>query len=135
MIADIFHNFDRTSESKYMSMLEQKMPDAAQKVKDLMFTFEDLVKVDAKGLQVILRTADKQKLIIALKGASQAVRQAFFSNMSERASRILIEEMESLGPVRVRDSDQAQSEIIRAVKELMEKGEINVIDGGKDEYV
>ena len=135
MVADIFHNFDRSSESKYMNMLESNMPDAAQRVKDLMFTFEDIIKIDSKGLQIILRAVDKQKLTIALKGASQSVRDVFFSNMSERASRIMIEEMDALGPVRVRDADEAQADIISVVKDLIEKGEVNVVDGGKDEYV
>lgn len=135
MLAEIFHNFDRTSEAKYMGMLETSAPESAQKIKDLMFTFEDLIKVDSKGLQLIMRSVDKQKLTIALKGASQGVRDAFFGNMSERAARILIEEIESLGPVRVRDADEAQSEIIKVVKDLVEKGEITIVDGDKDEYV
>lgn len=135
MIAEIFQNFDRTSEAKYMEMLENQSPDSAQKIKDLMFTFEDLIKIDSKGLQIILRVVDKHKLTVALRGASQGLRDAFFSNMSERAGRILIEEIESLGPVRVRDADEAQSEIIKVVKDLIDKGEINVIDDGKNEYV
>lgn len=135
MLAEIFHNFDRISEAKYMGMLENNIPDAAQKIKDLMFTFEDLVKVDSKGLQVVLRTVDKQKLTVALKGSSQAVRDAFFSNMSERAARIMMEEIESLGPIRVKDADEAQAEIIKVVKELIDKEEITIMDGGKDEYI
>jgi flagellar motor switch protein FliG len=135
MIAEIFQNFDRISEAKYMEMLEDKSPESAQKIKDLMFTFEDLIKIDSKGLQIILRVVDKHKLTVALRGASQSLRDAFFSNMSERAARILIEEIESLGPVRVRDADEAQSEIIKVVKDMIDKGEINVIDDGKSEYV
>ncbi|MES2214664.1 MAG: flagellar motor switch protein FliG [Pseudomonadota bacterium] len=135
MIAEIFHNFDRTSEAKYMGMLEINSPESAQRIKDLMFTFEDLIKVDSKGLQIVFRSVDKQKLTVALKGASNGVREAFFGNMSERAARILMEEIESLGPVRVRDVDEAQSEIIKIVKDLIEKGEINVMDEGSDEYI
>lgn len=135
MLADIFHNFDRTSESKYMGMLETTIPDAAQKIKDLMFTFDDMIKVDSKGLQIVLRNVDKHKLTIALKGASEAVRDAFLSNMSERAARIMLEEIESLGPTRVKEVDEAQAEIIRSVKDLIDKGEVALVDGGKDEYI
>ena len=100
-----------------------------------MFTFEDLVKLDSKGIQTLLRAIDKSKLTIALKGASDKVKEVFFSNMSQRASRIIQEELESLGPIRVRDVDESQSEIVNVAKELIAKGEVEIAEDGNDEYI
>ncbi|MGV2432242.1 MAG UNVERIFIED_CONTAM: flagellar motor switch protein FliG [Rickettsiaceae bacterium] len=135
MIAEIFYNLDRANESKYMTMLEKIVPDSAQKIRDLMFTFEDLVRLDSRGVQALLSSIDKSELSIALKGASEDVKNVFFRHMSQRASRIIIEEIESLGPVRVRDVDEAQSRIVKMVKDLVEKGEIDIAVDGKDEYL
>lgn len=135
VMAEIFNKFDRSTEVKYMSLLESQHPDAAKKIKDLMFTFEDLLKIDGRGIQALLRSIDKSKLTIALKGASEKVRELFMSNMSQRAARIVLEELEALGPVRVRDVDEAQSEIVNVAKELMTKGEIEIAEEGKDEYI
>jgi flagellar motor switch protein FliG len=135
MIAEIFYNLDRTSETKYMTLLEKSVPESAQKIKDLMFTFEDLVRLDSRGVQALLTFIDKSQLSIALKGASEDVQNVFFKNMSQRAARIIMEEVEALGPVRVRDVDEAQSAIVKMVKELVEKGEIDIAVDGKDEYV
>lgn len=135
MIADIFYNLDRTSESKYMSMLEKSVPDSAQKIKDLMFTFEDLVRLDPRSVQTLLGFVDKSDLSIALKGASEDVKSVFFNNMSQRAARIIMEELEALGPVRVKDVDEAQTKIVKMVKDLVEKGEMDIAVDGKDEYL
>lgn len=136
MLAEIFNNFDRVNEAKYMSLLEQKAPESAEKIKSLMFTFDDLVKVAAQSVQVLLRSIDKSKLGIALKGSSEAVRQLFLSNMSQRAAKILQEEMEALGPVRIRDVDEAQTAIINVAKDLAAKGEIVISDSSsKDEFI
>lgn len=135
MIADILYNMDRASEAKYLTMLESSAPESAQRVKDLMFTFEDLAKLDDKGMQVVIRTVDKAKLTIALKGASDKIKELFFKNMSQRAARIVVEELESMGPVKVRDVDEAQSAIIKTVKDLIEKGEVATLADGKEEYI
>ncbi|MEY3197391.1 MAG: Flagellar motor switch protein FliG [Pseudomonadota bacterium] len=135
MIAEIFYNLDRGSESKYMSMLEDASPESAQKIRDLMFTFEDLVRLDSRGIQVLLTSVDKSKLSIALKGASKDVRDVFFRSMSQRAARIILEEIEAMGPVRVREVDEAQSEIVKVVKDLVDRGEIDIAVDGKEEYI
>jgi flagellar motor switch protein FliG len=135
MIAEIFNSLDRNSESKYMSMLESNIPDAATKIKDLMFTFEDLIKVDSRGIQRLLRDIEKSKLTIALKGASEQVKKSFFSSMSQRASKIIIEELESMGPVRVREVDAARSEIVSLAKNLIANGEIDIVVDSKDEFI
>jgi flagellar motor switch protein FliG len=135
MVAEIFNNLDRNSESKYMSMLETNIPEAAARIKDLMFTFEDLVKIDTRGIQRLLRDVEKSKLTIALKGASQQVQYSLFSSMSQRAAKIIHEELESMGPVRVKEVDSARAEIVSIAKTLIENGEIDVFIDSKDEFV
>ena len=101
-----------------------------------MFTFEDLQKLDPQGVQTLLRAVDKDKLGIALKGSSETVRDLFFSNMSERAAKILREDMSAMGPVRLRDVDEAQMEMVNLAKDLATKGEIVISEGkGEDELV
>jgi len=135
MIAEIFNNLDRNSESKYMSMLENNIPEAAVKIKDLMFTFEDLVKISSRGIQRLLRDVEKSKLTVALKGASDQVKKVLFASMSRRASEIIIEELESMGPVRVREVDLARGEIVNVAKGLIDSGEIDIIVDNKDEFI
>jgi len=133
MMAEIFNNFDRNSETKFMNMLEDSSPDSAEKIKNLMFTFEDLIKTDAQGIQALLRVADKTKLTIALKGSSEEVRDMFVKNMSTRASKIMLDEMEAMGPVRLREVDEAQTEIIVQAKDLINSGEMVISQGEGDE--
>jgi flagellar motor switch protein FliG len=136
MIAEIFNNFDRNTESRFMTALEEANRDAAERIKALMFTFEDLGKLDPGGIQTLLRNFDKEKLGLCLKGASEALRNLFFSNMSERAGKILKEDMESMGPVRLRDVDESQMQMVTLAKELAAKGEIMIVDNkGDDELI
>jgi flagellar motor switch protein FliG len=136
MMAEIFNNFDRGTEGRFMTALEERNRDAAEKIKALMFTFEDLSKLDPGSIQTLLRAVDKGKLGLALKGASDTLRDLFFSNMSERAGKILKEDMESMGPVRLRDVDEAQMQMVNAAKDLAAKGEIMLAQNkGEDELV
>lgn len=136
VMAEIFNNLDRNSEARFMSALEERNRDSADKIKSLMFTFDDLSALDPKGIQTLVRVFDKKKLGIALKGANEAIKDSFFENMSERASKILKEDMESMGPIRLRDVDEAQTEMVLTAKDLAEKGEIMMADGrGDDELV
>jgi len=136
LMAEIFNNLDRQAESRFISSLEDRNRESAEKIKALMFTFEDLEKLDASAVQTLLRAANKDKLGIALKGASEVLRELFFANMSERAGKILKEDMEAMGPVRLRDVDEAQAEIVLAAKDLADKGEILIADNsGDDELV
>lgn len=132
MMADIFNNLDRNAENRFMSALEERNRESAEKIKALMFTFEDLVRLDAAGVQTLLRQVEKDKLAMALKGGSDGVKDLFFKNMSERAGKMLREDMEALGPVRLRDVDQAQSLIVAMAKELAASGQI-VISEGREE--
>ncbi len=136
MMAEIFNNFDRNTESRFMTALEETNRDAAERIKALMFTFEDLGKLDPGGVQTLLRNFDKEKLGLCLKGASESLRNLFFSNMSERAGKILKEDMEAMGPVRLRDVDEAQMAMVTLAKELAGKGEIMIADSkGEDELI
>lgn len=121
IIADIFNLFDRDSEESFRDFLEKAYPADAERVKELMFTFEDMIRIDNKGIQEVIRVVDKGKLSYALKGASGAIKDLFFRNMSERAGNILKEEIESLGRIRLKEVDEAQSVIISQVKALIEK--------------
>lgn len=133
LMAEIFNNFDRNTEGRFMGVLEQRDANAAERIRKLMFTFEDIQKVNQAGIQVVMRSVDKDKLALALKGASETIKEIFFSNMSERASKIMKEDMQSLGPVRLKDVDEAQSYVVGIVKDLAAKGEITVSDGANEE--
>src|SRR5713226_9605106 len=116
LIAEIFFSLAPTTENRFITALEERNRDSAERIKALMFTFEDLGKVDAVAIQTILRSADKQKVPLALKGASETLRELFFSNMSERAAKILKEEMQAMGPVRLRDVEEAQGYLVALAK-------------------
>ena len=135
-MAEIFNFLDRSIENRIFAALEERSQESAEKIRALMFTFEDLGKLDAGGVQTLLRSADNDKLCIALKGASESLRELFFSNMSERASKIMREDMETMGPVRLRDVDEAQMYLVQTAKDLADRDEIIISDGkGEDELV
>ena len=136
MMAEIFNNFDRQTESRFITALEERSRDSAERIKALMFTFEDLGKLDPGSIQTLLRAIEKDKLGLALKGSSDAVRDVFFSNMSERAGKILKEDMDSMGAVRLRDVDEAQMAMVNVAKDLAARGEIMLAGNkGEDELV
>lgn len=136
LVAEIFNNLDRNTESRFITALEERNRDSAERIKALMFTFEDLGKLDAGAVQTLLRAVEKDKLALALKGASEALRELFFSNMSERAAKMMKEDMASMGPVRLRDVDEAQVNMVSTAKDLAAKGEIIIADAkGDDELV
>jgi len=136
IMAEIFNNFDRNTESKFMGVLEQKNVESAERIRALMFTFEDLKKIDINGVQALLRAVPKDKLAIAMKGASETIKDMFFKNMSERAAKLLREDMEAMGPVRLKDVDEAQMAIVQVAKDLAAKGEIVIGgDSGEDQLV
>ncbi|MEM7569220.1 MAG: flagellar motor switch protein FliG [Pseudomonadota bacterium] len=135
-IAEIFNYLDRQTEAKFLGSLEERSRDSAERIRALMFTFEDLVKLDPSGVQTLLRNVEKDRLALSLKGASDTLRDLFFSNMSERAAKILREDMESMGPVRLRDVDEAQTAMVSKAKDLAEAGEIILSDNkGDDELI
>lgn len=136
MMAEIFNNFDRQTEGRFLTSLEERNRDSAERIKALMFTFEDLNNLDPGSIQTLLRGVEKDKLALALKGASDQLRDLFFSNMSERAGKILREDMDAMGPVRLKDVDEAQTQMVNTAKDLAAKGEIMIAEsGGDDELI
>jgi flagellar motor switch protein FliG len=135
-IAEIFNNFDRQTEGRFITALEERNRDSAERIKALMFTFEDLGKLDPGSIQTLLRHVEKDKLGLALKGSTDTLRDVFFSNMSERAGKILREDMEAMGPVRLKDVDEAQMRMVNVAKDLANKGEIMIANKqGEDELI
>jgi len=133
VMAEIFNTFDRQTEARFMASLDEQNKDAAERVKKLMFTFDDLTKLDNGALQTLMRQVDKEKLAMALKGANENVRRVFLSNMSQRAGKMLLEDMEALGPVRLKDVDEAQSALVNIAKDLAASGEIMIVKNSADE--
>ncbi|WP_396592703.1 flagellar motor switch protein FliG [Brevundimonas sp. R86498] len=135
-MADIFNAFDRQTEARFIGALEERNREAAERIRALMFVFEDLNKLDPGGVQTLLRAVEKDQLALALKGASEVLREMFFTNMSERASKIMREDMESMGPVRLKDVDSAQMTMVQVAKDLAARGEIMLAGAaGDDELI
>src|SRR5713101_4210733 len=111
VMAEIFNNFDRQTETRFMTALEDANRESAERIKNLMFTFDDLVKLDNGSAQTLMRHVDKDRLAVALKGAGEPVRDFFMSNMSTRAAKMLIDDMGAMGPVRLRDVDESQAQL------------------------
>ena len=135
MMAEIFNNLDRQSESRILAALEERNRDAAERIRSLMFTFDDLVRLDGMGVQVLIRNVPKEQLLLALKGASENLRDLFFKNMSERAGKMFKEDLANLGPVRLREVDEAQAAVVVMAKDLAAQGQITLQEGREDEMV
>ncbi|MDE2007985.1 MAG: flagellar motor switch protein FliG [Rhodospirillales bacterium] len=135
LMADIFNNLDRQSEARFVAALEERNRDAAERIKALMFTFDDLQRLTPAAMQVLLREVEKDKLPLALKGASEKLRGMFFACLSERAGKMLREEIEALGPVKLRQVDEAQSAVVATAKELAAQGKIEIGEGKDEEVV
>ena len=133
MMADIFNALDRTTESRFMTALEERNRESAEKIQALMFTFDDLSRLDDGGIQVLMRQVEKDQLAMALKGASDDVKDMFFRNMSERAGKMMKEDMDAMGAVRLKDVDEAQAGIVISAKSLADAGEIVISTGGEDD--
>lgn len=135
VLAEIFNHLDRASETTFLGMLEERNKESAELVRALMFTFDDLIKLDGPAVQILLRNVNNAKLGLALKGAKEELRELFLKNMSERAAKILREDMENMGPVRLRDVEEAQAEIVGSAKQLMDSGEIMIASDNDDDMI
>lgn len=135
-MAEIFNNFDRASESKFMNMIAAYSQSDADRIRSLMFTFEDLMKADDKGFSEIVRQVEKDVMALSLKAASDDLKQRFFKNMSERAAKILQEDMSAMGPVRVKDVDEAQAKVVAIARKLSDEGKVVfAAEGGEEEFI
>lgn len=131
-LAEILNQIDGTSAQMILDEIEEDNPEMAAEVKQLMFVFEDLVLVDDKGLQSLLRKVETRELAVALKAASEEVKDKIFRNMSTRAADMVMEEMEAAGSVRMREVENAQQTITKLIQDMEEKGEL-IISGRRGE--
>ena len=135
LMAEIFNNFDRQTESRFVTALEEKNRESADRIRALMFVFEDLVEVDDRGFQALLREISSDSLIVALKGASEGIKEKIFKNMSKRAAEMLRDDLEVRGPVKVSEVETAQKEILGVARRLSESGELVLGGKGGEQYV
>src|SRR5437016_6033373 len=133
VMAEIFNNFDRQTETRFITALEEENREAAERIKALMFTFDDLIKLDSASAQTLMRHVDKDKLGVALKSANEEVKGFFMGNMSSRAGKMLMDDMAAMGPVRLRDVDEAQALLVNLAKDLAAKGEITLTKNRADD--
>jgi flagellar motor switch protein FliG len=131
-LAEVLNRADRSTEKAIMEKLEESNPTLAEEVKRLMFVFDDLIVLDNRTVQQILREIDAKDLALALKGAKEEVKEHLLKNMSARAKAMIIEDMEVMGPVRLKNAEEAQQKIINVVRQLEEQGEIVVARGGDE---
>jgi flagellar motor switch protein FliG len=134
-VSELFNRMDRRASRNVLEQIESRNPELAASIRDLMFVFEDILLSDDQGVMEILKRVDKRSLATALKGANDELKDKFFRNMSQRAVAMLKEEMEYLGPIRVKEVEKAQHEIVEVVRNLEEEGVIVIGDAGGDEYV
>ncbi|WP_417308391.1 flagellar motor switch protein FliG [Devosia sp.] len=132
-MAEIFNAFDRQTEARFITTLEERDREASERIKALMFTFDDLGKLESAAIQTLLQAIEKRELALALKGANDTLKELFFANMSARAGKMLSDDMESMGPVRLKDVDEAQGHMVAAAKDLAARGEIVIAKGNSDE--
>jgi flagellar motor switch protein FliG len=130
-IADMLNLMDKNSEKNIMARVEEKDPELAEEIRKLMFVFEDIIFVDDRGIQELLKIVDNQKLVIALKTAPDDVKTKLFNNMSNRAANLLKEDLEAMGPTKISDVEKAQQEIVQQLKDLEAKGKAIISRGGE----
>ncbi len=134
-VVAIVNSTDRATERNIMEYLEENDPELAEEIKKRLFVFEDAMRLDDRSLQRVLREVDLKELSLALKGASEDLKAKFFKNMSKRAAEMLQEDMDFMGPVRVKDVEEAQQKVVNVIRSLEEQGEIVIATGGGDELV
>jgi len=134
-MAEIFNSFDRQTEARFITSLEEADRDGADRIKSLMFTFEDLSRLDTAAQQALLAKMDKKDLALALKGANEQIKESFFTNMSARSGKLLKDDMEAMGPVRLKDVDEAQARMVATAKDMAARGEIIIAKGKADEQM
>jgi len=133
--AEIMNSLDRSTEKNIMERLTYESPELAEEIRRRMFVFEDILKLDDRSVQLVLREVNSQDLAVALKGASEELKNKIFNNMSKRAQQLLKDEIEFMGPVRVKDVEEAQQKIINVIRRLEEAGEIVIARGGGEELI
>ena len=134
-VAEILNSVDKATETRILSSIEETNPDLAEQIRELMFTFEDMALIDAKQMQLVMKDVDQADMVLALKTASDAVKELIFSSMSSRAAEMVREDLENLGPAKLSDVEAAQQKIIKVVKKLEEAGTIIIAGAGGGDLV
>ena len=134
-VAELFNRMDRNTGRAVLEKIETENPQLAASIRDLMFVFDDILLIDDTGIAEILKRADRKVLTIAMKGTSEELQNQFFRNMSTRAVELIKEEMEFMGPVKLKDVEKSQHEIVEIVRQLEEEGVISIGGGGGEDYV
>ena len=134
-VAEILNSVDKATETRILASIEETNPDMAEQIRELMFTFEDMALIDAKQMQLVMKDVDQADMVLALKTASDAVKELIFSSMSSRAAEMVREDLENLGPAKLSDVEAAQQKIIKVVKKLEEAGTIIIAGAGGGDVV
>jgi len=134
-VAEILNSVDKATETRILSSIEETNPDLAEQIRELMFTFEDMALIDAKQMQLVMKDVDQADMVLALKTASDAVKELIFGSMSSRAAEMVREDLENLGPAKLSDVEAAQQKIIKVVKKLEEAGTITIAGAGGGDLV
>ena len=134
-VAEILNSVDKATETRILSSIEETNPDLAEQIRELMFTFEDMALIDAKQMQLVMKDVDQADMVLALKTASDAVKELIFSSMSSRAAEMVREDLENLGPAKLSDVEASQQKIIKVVKKLEEAGTITIAGAGGGDLV
>ena len=132
-VAEMLNVMDKNTESSIMSRLEEKDPLLAEEIRKLMFVFDDIIKIDDRGIQALLKEVANDKLLLALKTASEEIKAKFFKNLSQRAAEMLREDLSNMGPSRLSDVEGAQQEIVNAARRLEAEGKILIARGGSED--
>ncbi len=134
-VAEILNSVDKATETRILTSIEETNPDLAEQIRELMFTFEDMALIDAKQMQIVMKDVDQADMVLALKTASDAVKELIFSSMSSRAAEMVQDDLENLGPAKLSDVEAAQQKIIKVVKKLEEDGSIVIAGAGGGDVV
>ena len=134
-IAEMLNLIDKATEEQILDNLEERDPDLAEQIRQLMFVFDDLAKIDDRGIQEIIKSVKPEQWMIALKTASEAVTELVFRNMSDRAAKMLKEDMEAMSAVKLSDVESMQFEIVTIARKLEEEGKIVIAQGGEAAFV
>lgn len=132
-MAEVFNALDRATEESMLSALDERAPESAERIRQLMFTFEDLGNLLPAAIQTIVRNCNKRELALALKGAPEDMKELFLSGMTERAAKLMRDDMAAMGPVRARECEEAQTALVRLAKQLGDRGEIMLVDPKSDD--
>ena len=134
-VAEILNSVDKATETRILTSIEETNPDLAEQIRELMFTFEVMALIDSKQMQIVMKDVDQADMVLALKTASDAVKELIFSSMSSRAAEMVQDDLENLGPAKLSDVEAAQQKIIKVVKKLEEDGSIVIAGAGGGDVV